>query len=171
MSKGPLGRDRFVPELALFDTEDERREVYRDFWRERWGRWGFVLYCVASVMAVAGLSLTTSILFVIIDKFLNRRGFTFPEWVRPCVGAAGMMLCMLTVGAWSTYLARRRLRRYCRQRLVTKGVPICIECGYDLRGQVEPRCPECGKEFDPGLLAPGGGSQDSHPADRPRTEG
>ncbi len=26
---------------------------------------------------------------------------------------------------------------------------ICIECGYDLRGQVVPRCPECGTAFDP----------------------
>ena len=25
----------------------------------------------------------------------------------------------------------------------------CLNCGYDLRGQVEPRCPECGTEFDP----------------------
>ena len=24
----------------------------------------------------------------------------------------------------------------------------CQRCGYDLRGQVEPRCPECGWEFD-----------------------
>ncbi len=25
----------------------------------------------------------------------------------------------------------------------------CLECGYDLRGTVEPRCPECGIPFDP----------------------
>ena len=24
----------------------------------------------------------------------------------------------------------------------------CKQCGYDLRGQVVPRCPECGKDFD-----------------------
>ena len=29
----------------------------------------------------------------------------------------------------------------------------CLTCAYDLRGQTEPRCPECGKRFDPGLLA------------------
>lgn len=28
----------------------------------------------------------------------------------------------------------------------------CATCGYDLRGQVEPRCPECGTAFDPGEL-------------------
>lgn len=24
----------------------------------------------------------------------------------------------------------------------------CRQCGYDLRGQVDPQCPECGREFD-----------------------
>lgn len=28
----------------------------------------------------------------------------------------------------------------------------CEECGYNLRGLVENRCPECGNPFDPGLL-------------------
>lgn len=28
-------------------------------------------------------------------------------------------------------------------------LPTCLNCGYVLRGLVEPRCPECGKEFDP----------------------
>ena len=30
---------------------------------------------------------------------------------------------------------------------------FCVKCGYDLRGQTEPCCPECGNPFDPGLLA------------------
>ncbi len=25
----------------------------------------------------------------------------------------------------------------------------CRTCGYDLRGQTQPRCPECGRHFDP----------------------
>jgi len=28
----------------------------------------------------------------------------------------------------------------------------CRQCGYDLQGQVEPRCPECGSEYDPSEL-------------------
>ncbi|NLX15275.1 MAG: hypothetical protein GXY44_16730 [Phycisphaerales bacterium] len=47
---------------------------------------------------------------------------------------------------------RKRRRRFLREKLVEKGVPICIECGYDLRGQIEPRCPECGTGYDPDLL-------------------
>ncbi len=26
----------------------------------------------------------------------------------------------------------------------------CLDCGYDLRHLTEPRCPECGRPFDPG---------------------
>lgn len=57
----------------------------------------------------------------------------------------------LMVGA-GLHLFRRRIRRSLRQQLIEIHVPICLECGYDLRGQVEPRCPECGKPFNPNLL-------------------
>jgi hypothetical protein len=43
----------------------------------------------------------------------------------------------------------RRLRTLVRKRLLELGIPICVHCGYDLRGQIEPRCPECGRAFDP----------------------
>jgi len=26
---------------------------------------------------------------------------------------------------------------------------LCIDCGYSLRGLITPRCPECGRAFDP----------------------
>ena len=43
---------------------------------------------------------------------------------------------------------RGPLRRWRRHR---KG--LCLNCGYNLRGLTEPRCPECAKAFDPKLLA------------------
>lgn len=30
---------------------------------------------------------------------------------------------------------------------------LCVKCGYALTGLTEPRCPECGKPFDPGPVA------------------
>jgi hypothetical protein len=39
-----------------------------------------------------------------------------------------------------------------RRLLVPPDKGRCEQCGYDLRGLPEPRCPECGKGFDPGLM-------------------
>ncbi|HZL33838.1 MAG TPA: hypothetical protein VFC78_00930 [Tepidisphaeraceae bacterium] len=30
---------------------------------------------------------------------------------------------------------------------------LCVKCGYDLRGLPEPRCPECGRAFDPAVAS------------------
>lgn len=30
---------------------------------------------------------------------------------------------------------------------------LCLQCGYFLKGTPEPRCPECGSEFDPARIA------------------
>jgi hypothetical protein len=35
-----------------------------------------------------------------------------------------------------------------RVRVIERRGFRCQTCGYDLQGQVEPRCPECGREFD-----------------------
>lgn len=56
------------------------------------------------------------------------------------VGASGFLL------AW---LFRHRTRRRVREGLIALGYPVCLHCGYDLRGSPEPRCSECGAAFDP----------------------
>ena len=50
------------------------------------------------------------------------------------------------------YLWREPMRRTLRKELQILKVAICLKCGYDLRGQTEPRCPECGASFDEQLL-------------------
>ena len=49
---------------------------------------------------------------------------------------------------------RHRLRRFLRRQLLDRGIAICLKCGYDLRGQTEPRCPECGTPFGVELIRP-----------------
>ena len=41
---------------------------------------------------------------------------------------------------------RAAVRRSLRKQLNQIGVPVCVKCGYDLRGSKD-RCPECGEEF------------------------
>ena len=46
---------------------------------------------------------------------------------------------------WQLALWNRKIRR--------RRGGLCVYCGYDLRGLVEPRCPECGMAFDRARLS------------------
>ncbi len=59
--------------------------------------------------------------------------------------AAPLLLIGAGVLGWLAYRANQKLGRARGQ---------CRECGYDLRGLTEHRCPECGKPFDPADLLP-----------------
>ncbi len=50
-------------------------------------------------------------------------------------------------GALLLYMLHGVYFRYLRHKL-----GLCERCGYDLRGQTEARCPECGTPFDEKLL-------------------
>lgn len=63
-------------------------------------------------------------------------------------GGASVAVVFLTL----KYILYRPYVRYLRWYLQNNGVAICLQCGYDLRGQTEPRCPECGLAFDASLL-------------------
>lgn len=41
-------------------------------------------------------------------------------------------------------LFRQRGRRFLREELHKRGIPICVRCGYNLTGCLSDRCPECG---------------------------
>jgi hypothetical protein len=45
------------------------------------------------------------------------------------------------------YVEGRRVRSSLRKLLNSRGIPVCLGCGYDLRGLSEHRCPECGRPF------------------------
>ena len=44
---------------------------------------------------------------------------------------------------------RKWMRVFLRAYLNDHGIPICEHCGYDLRGNIESRCPECGTKVLP----------------------
>lgn len=45
-------------------------------------------------------------------------------------------------------LVRRSASVFLRKELLSCDVPVCLKCGYDLRGTVSERCSECGRELD-----------------------
>jgi hypothetical protein len=126
------------PEIALFDTNEERRVAMR---RTRpanmklhgpgAGRvWIFFLIVVLIPLAY---------LFGVHDQLVAPH---------PVVGKIAWLLVFMLALATGMWVLRPLVRRSLREQLVAKGVPICVACGYDLRGQIEPRCPECGSAFD-----------------------
>jgi len=64
---------------------------------------------------------------------LRIREFCFPLW------APNVAFLVLLFAAVCAPLARRLHRR-------KRG--LCVACGYNLKGLPEPRCPECGREFE-----------------------
>jgi hypothetical protein len=119
-----------------FATEQERREAMRASFARIKGTWKWRLSLLAVfVLTFAGCAIIPRIPWRVV-------------W-----------LAAVASGGWSLFLilglnlAWRRtwtleLRKVLRQR----GIPICLHCGYDLRGLTEARCPECGNPFEPEIL-------------------
>ncbi len=57
-------------------------------------------------------------------------------------------IVLVSGGICVVWSLRRSLRRSLRQQLVEQGIPICVECGYDMRGTLSGTCPEYGTVFE-----------------------
>lgn len=145
------------PELDRFDSEEEARKAYRAAWKRILRRPSFW-----------GLAFLFSVVAPVAASLLLRSVGGWP-------GMSTGVSSGVTAGVVSAFLAgtynwvlRGPLRRYLRERLVEQGVPVCLKCGYDLRGQTEPRCPECGEACDSALIGiePGTGQSGAASSER-----
>ncbi len=131
------------PELARFASDEERTAAFKAFQRGFIRRRSFWLACLLFGLANAAV-------IAVSPRLLPRAvAGLLPH-------PLGIMILSSMVGAcWGIgflYIWNRPLRRHLRRWLADRGVPICIRCGYDLSGQIEPRCPECGEPCDPRLI-------------------
>ena len=126
------------PELEHFEREDvpgvasealtfAKHEVTRT-WRF-WLTALALLVVYMAVMLLAGRMMT--------------QYFGSPDWVR----YVGSGCCWVVISGVVWRLFRNHTRRHLREKLIQLGIPICLPCGYDLRGSKE-RCPECGTAFE-----------------------
>ncbi len=132
---------RGLPELDHFDTPASRQKAIDEIGTEagnpKSGQfWLGVLLVIAGALAarwIAGWLLT----FVL-----------WPRVVEEILHTVGIVAGFLMVLRW---LHRSGTSRDLRRKLLASGVPICIQCGYLLRGLLPEtgRCPECGSEFSP----------------------
>ena len=135
---GPKYRpaSRTYPELARFADDARRKVAMRRAAREALRSRRFWLFMLVAVVVAVAIAIPVGYL---VKASAALRG-----------GIQGMIAGMLA-GSWAV-ACRANLRASLRRQLVEQGVPICLRCGYDLRGQLEPRCPECGTPCDPSLL-------------------
>ena len=49
------------------------------------------------------------------------------------------------LGMGPIFLFKARIQQSLRRQLLEAGVPVCMACGYCLRGLTNARCPECDK--------------------------
>lgn len=133
-----LLRDR---ELDQFPTPEARKHAVKLLGRRLglWRQWG--LFFVAIQVSI----LTTRWLV---------RSLPFTGWLRLLLEYAMAGVFGLALGASISILFKKRRQQILRRLLREEGVPVCLHCGYNLRGQTEPRCPECGQAFDLRLLKP-----------------
>ncbi|MHC5110766.1 MAG: tellurite resistance TerB family protein [Planctomycetota bacterium] len=93
------------------------------------------------------------------------------QWVLNFNDPIGLGVMTVVLAGVLIGLFRRYVRRKLRKLLTGMGVPVCMSCGQDLRGNLHSRCPKCGEEFDISILAPAEGkAREQAAADQIRSE-
>jgi len=147
-------RDVIIPlicprEMLFLDGNEERRRVHgrelNAFLRHQSTWIAFIAYAAGLTVVslwLAGLTIAVS-----------RTG----PWRSMGLKLAAVLCAVVPLHLIPLMYARYRkwMRVFLRQYLNDNGMPVCQGCGYDLRGQVQPRCPECGMEVT------GAGAQNS----------
>jgi hypothetical protein len=130
-----------LPEWAMFPDEETRRRAIVEIER------GMMPRSLKSVLQF----LLAVALFLAVPAVVS---FLLTHIALPPMGQWNdrIMWGMILVGyTILVYLAiRKDMPRELRKRLLECGVPVCLGCGYDLRGQPSSstRCPECGRTFE-----------------------
>lgn len=129
------------PEIRLLENREERRRaagsMERTFYKDRRNWFSISMFALGVAFVSLGCVMTCALIL---------RG----PWSNIGLGVA-LILTLIVIPvlaqAFDFYWHRKRRSKYLRKYLNEHGVPICMPCGYDLRGQVDPYCPECGTPF------------------------
>lgn len=121
------------PELDAIASTAERQRLLSAAWRDVVPRASTILLVVAcEIIPFAALYFGLTLL-----RTYLKISFPFP------IAVAAMFLGFVNPFLF-VRLVREPMRKSLRRQLAERGVPVCVPCGYDLRGLTERRCPECG---------------------------
>lgn len=131
-----------LPEWEMFPTEADRKQALDEIGRSMTPRsigslFWFLLIVCAVIFPCLWLA---GVLFDLIHQ----------RWPLPHLGLWKLGLGTLMYIGVITLLIRRDMPKTLRKKLLRCGVPVCLKCGYDLRGHSldrSDRCPECGRAF------------------------
>ncbi len=132
---------RLYPELSLVEDRDERHRIFKTAERKlftNWRAW------------VVALPVTTVVILLLHEGRLILQS---TKYIAPWMALIVFLFAVLAyISFVSTFVFVKPMRRSIRKQLLDRGIPVCCNCGYYLRGLPEPRCPECGASFDEKLL-------------------
>ena len=118
-----------VPELHLLKDTDERIRALQ-FCRNAIRRRTILLFVLLMIVGPLGIFIYPGVLL-------------WPRAIR--IGGAFVFGCL--VGFGYLWLCRSRLQRPMREYLNSSGMRVCMDCGYNLTGNVSGVCPECGEQI------------------------
>jgi hypothetical protein len=123
--------EHLYPELLLLESKSERKEVLRSV--RQWH-----IYLLAGSLGLNGFTLGFGFLGP------GRIRHTGLDYLRGFLSASTCFLLGLILAKVGQ---RKIMRRRIRERLRKHGIHLCLNCGYDLRGNRSLRCAECGTEW------------------------
>jgi hypothetical protein len=134
---------KHISELESLDTQEDRAALFEylcDRVTRRPESSGRITHDITMFLLRQALEFGPGVVFICGAGLLP-----VPLWVTMLLFAAVYVPLQLIVVLW---IEKWRIRKLARDYILLRGRPMCLSCGYDLRGQEVPRCPECGWECD-----------------------
>lgn len=132
-----------LEELRQFPTVEARHKALDEIASSfKW--WEDLLGIVTVGSAAIGLNVALKALIRWLLPNMGRLMDEITDAIRLFVVIGGALLVLAVLHRWG-------IRHELRRKLIESGVPVCVKCGYSLRGLAHDAtvCPECGHQIGP----------------------